>query len=312
MLNNTWLVTEQVLILFLLIAVGYIASRIRMLNEDGTRQLTNLLLVIITPAVIIRSFQTPFDVNLVQGLAIALISAVVSHASGAVVTRLIFRHQIESRRKVLEFSVIFSNSAFMSFPLLDAILGSQGVLFGSVYVAVFNIVQWTYGVRLMTGEKKAINWRQTFINPGTVPLFLAFPLFILQIRLPEIPTEVIRYLSALMSPIAMIIIGAQLSLIHPGSIFTDKSVLLSALLRLLIVPALIVVALVVLPLPLDRTLFLACVIPAAAPTAAGATLFATRYNQDTLLATRTVALSTLLSVLTIPFMILLAEWLGGY
>ena len=312
MFNNTWLVTEQVLILFLLIAVGYIASRIRMLNEEGTKQLTNLLLVIVTPAVIIRSFQTPFDTSLLQGLAIALVSAVASHALGAAVARLFFHRQIQTRRRVLEFSVVFSNCGFMCIPLLDAILGSQGVLFGSVYIAVFNVAQWTYGVRLMTGEKGSMDWRRALVNPGTVSLLLAFPLFILQIRLPEIPTEVIGHLAGLNSPLAMIIIGAQLSLIHPGSVFTDRSVMVSALLRLLVIPALVMGILALLPIETGRTLFLACLIPAAAPTAAATALFATRHDQDNLLATRTVALSTLLSVVSIPALILAADWLGRY
>lgn len=314
MLENALTVATQVFILFILIGVGLYAAKARMINETGIKQLTNLLLVIIMPAVIIRSFQTPYNPELLRGLLIALVSSLAAHVAGALLARLVFRNQEAMRNKVLRFSVVFSNCGFMCIPLLDIILGDRGVLYGSVYIAVFNVAQWTYGVRLMTGKRQEINFMRALVNPGTVAIAVALPLYLLGVTLPEIPLTVISYLAAINSPLAMIIIGVQLAGISFASLFADWQVSLASLLRLIIVPVLILFVLHLVPLPLDRTLILACLIPAAAPTAAGASLFATRHDQDTLLAGRTIALSTLLSIVTIPALILLSDyltiWLG--
>lgn len=312
MLSNAWAVMSQVLILFLLIAVGYLAGKLRMLNETGMRQLTNLLLVIITPSIIIQSFLIPFDETLLFGMGIALVSAVVSHALGALVAWPVFRKRDSSRARVLQFSVVFSNCAFMCIPLLDVILGAKGVLYGSIYIGVFSVLQWTYGVRLMAGRDTQVPVRRALINPGTVTILVALPLFLLEVRLPTIPDTVMSHLAAINSPLAMIIIGAQLSFLKLKSVFTDADLVWATLLRIVLVPLLVLLGLFALPLDLDRVLFMACVIPAAAPTAAAATLFATRHNQDTMLATRMVALSTLLSILSIPALILLGDVLQGY
>ncbi len=312
LLDNAYIVVSQVLILFILIGVGFIAGKVRMINDHGIRQLTNVLLVIITPSIIIQSFQTPFDVSLIRGMLIALVSAIFSHLAGAVIGKMIYRSSPDDRSRVMQFSVVFSNCGFMCIPLLDAILGSKGVLYGSVYIVVFNAAQWTYGVRLMTGGKEAMNFKRALINPGNVSIMIAFPLFLLQIQLPEIPTIVIGHLAAINAPLAMMLIGAQLSMITLGSIFTDRDVIGSSLLRLFAVPVIVILVLAAVPVEMERILFLACVIPAAAPTAAGVALFATRHDQNTMLATRNIAFSTLLSVLSIPLLILLSDFLMGY
>lgn len=309
MFENAIAVTTQVLILFLLIGVGIVSARVRMLDEKGIKQLTNLLLVIVVPAVIIRSFQTPYNSQLLRGLLIALVSSLAAHVAGALVARLIFHNQEDRQNKVLRFSVVFSNCGFMCIPLLEVILGDRGVLYGSVYIAVFNVIQWTYGVRLMTGKKQEINVMRALVNPGTVSIAIALPLYLLGIQLPQVPMTVLNYIADINSPLAMLIIGAQLSGISFISLFTDRKVTIASLLRLLAVPLIILLALHLIPLDIDRTLILACIIPAAAPTAAGASLFATRHDQNALLASRTIALSTLLSILTIPALILLSDYL---
>lgn len=309
LLDNTWIVTSQVLILFIMIGAGYVAAKTRMINEQGIRQMTNVLLTIIMPSLIIQSFQTPFNTDLLRGLLIAFFSAIGTHLIGALIAKAVFRNKPVKRRKILEYAVVFSNCGFMSIPLLYAILGSQGVLYGSMYITVFNVGQWTYGVHLMSGDKGAINLKPALINPGTVSILLAFPLFLLGITLPAIPTAVVTHLAAINSPLAMMLIGAQLSLIKLGSVFTDRDIMLASLMRLFLIPLIMMLILHLLPYEMDRILFLSCLIPAAAPTAAAVALFATRHDQDALLATRTIALSTLLSIISIPLLILITDLL---
>lgn len=238
-------------------------------------------------------------------MIVAAVSAIATHLIGALIARLFFHHTTPAQGKVLQFAVVFSNCSFMCIPLLYAILGTDGVVFGSVYIAIFNMIMWTYGVVLMTGQKSDINLRKALINPGTVSIMIALPLFLLQIRLPELVLTAVQHLANLNTPVAMMIIGAQMASISLLSVFRKKSVYLASVLRLIVVP---LIMLGILSLfNLDRVLLLACLIPAMAPTAAATALFATRYDQDNLLATKIITLSTLFSIITMPLMILLSD-----
>ncbi|NLO35894.1 MAG: AEC family transporter [Clostridiaceae bacterium] len=305
--DNALLVGNQVLILFLLIFVGLAARRFHLLDEQGVHQLTNLLLVIITPTVIILSFQTPFERTLLLGILIAAGFAVLTHVVGAVAGRICFRHQPDGRRRVLSYAVVFSNCGFMCLPLLDAVLGSRGIFYGSVYIAVFNIAQWTYGIILMAGRQQEIKLRRALLNPGTVALLIGLPLFLAGIRLPALPTRVLEYVAAVNSPVAMFIIGAQMASVSLHRITGPGSFSLAVALRLLVVP--LVMLLGLLLIPLDRVLALSILIPAAAPAAAATAIFAGRYKQDTTLATQLVTVTTFLSILTMPLLILVHDLL---
>ena len=308
MFDNALIVATQVMILFFLVGVGYLIRKVKMIDEIGLRQVNNLLLLIVNPCLILYSFQSNFDRSLLTGMLIALVSALATHVLGAILSKLVFRRKPAAQRGVLQFSVVFSNCAFMCIPLLNAVLGNEGVMYGSIYIAIFNIGSWTYGVLLMTGNRKDINLRQAFINPGTLTILIALPLFLFQIRLPEVPLTVIGYLAAMNTPLAMIIIGIQLAMIPFLSMFREKTVYTAAALRLLVIPGLMLLILSLFGL--DRTVLLACLIPAMAPTAAAATLFATRYDQDAALATKSIALTTLLSVLTMPLLIFCSDILN--
>ena len=121
LIENAVVVASQVLILFLLIGVGFAMGRIKWLNEQGLRQMTQLLLMVVTPCVIVDSFQMEFSVPLLRGLLISAVSSIATHLVGIVLSRLSFRGQTMEDRKVLRFSIVFSNCGFMCIPLLYAV-----------------------------------------------------------------------------------------------------------------------------------------------------------------------------------------------
>jgi predicted permease len=305
LIESAIVVAEQVVILFLLIAVGLTMAKVKWVDDNGIRQMTQLLLMIVTPCVIIDSFQMDFSVDLLTGLVISVISAVVSHFVGILLGRFLFKKHPDSDRKIMRYSIIFSNCGFMCIPLLYAVLGPIGVFYGSAYIAVFNIVQWTYGIILMTGDRQDINLRRALINPGTIGMALGLLFFLAGITLPKVPATVVSSLAALNTPIAMIIIGAQMAKTSLLEIWKNKINYQVAFWRLLVVPLIMMTLLVFLPI--DRQLLIACIIPASAPTAAATALFATIYRQNVLLATHTITLTTILSIITMPLLILAAD-----
>lgn len=305
LIESTLVVASQVLILFMLIAVGFFMGKIKWLNDQGIRQMTQLLLMIVTPCVIIDSFQTEFSSQLLGGLLIAAVSSIVTHLAGIVLSKIAFRSHPESNRKILRFAVIFSNCGFMCIPLLYAVLGPEGVFYGSAYIAVFNVIIWTYGIVLMTGNSKDINLRKALINPGTIGLALGLLFFLTGFKLPQIPDTVVSSLAVLNTPLAMIIIGAQMSGSSLLDIWRSRTNYWVAVWRLLFIPLIILGLLAFLPL--ERTLLIACIIPASAPVAATTALFATRFRQNSLLATHQISITTILSIITMPLLILLSD-----
>ena len=307
-LQGALIVIQQIIIIFVLIAVGFLAAKFGILREEGARQITDLLLIIVIPCVIIMAFQASFERSLIKNLLIAALLAALTHAAGILISKLIFKSEAPDRRIMLAYSTIFYNAGFFSLPLLRALLGETGVLYGSVFVAVFNLFAWTYGIRLMNGGNGASKWK-TFLNPGIISLLIALVLVLLNIRLPEIVQTTLRYITGLHTPLAMIIIGCQFYLMWRNFNLRDLALWKTVLARNILVPLLMLA--LIFYLAQDKTLFFASVITASAPTATNTILFATKYRQDVNTAVQTVILTTLLTIITIPLIMALAMLLKG-
>mgnify|MGYP001768571988 FL=1 len=307
-LQGALIVIQQIFIIFILIGVGFLAAKFGILREEGARQITDLLLIIVIPCVIIMAFQSSFEPSLIKNLLIAALLAALTHAAGILISKLIFRNEAPDRKMMLVYSTVFYNAGFFSLPLLRALLGETGVLYGSVFVAVFNLFAWTYGIRLMNGENGASKWK-TFLNPGIISLLIALALVLFNIRLPDVVQTTLRYITGLHTPLAMIIIGCQFYLMWRNFNLRDLALWKTVLARNILVP-LIMLALIFY-LAQDKTLFFASVITASAPTATNTILFATKYRQDVNTAVQTVILTTLLTIISIPLIMALAMLLKG-
>ena len=307
-LQGALIVIQQIIIIFVLIAVGFLAAKFGILREEGARQITDLLLIIVIPCVIIMAFQASFERSLIKNLLIAALLAALTHAAGILISKLIFKSEAPDRRMMLAYSTVFYNAGFFSLPLLRALLGETGVLYGSVFVAVFNLFAWTYGIRLMNGGNGASKWK-TFLNPGIISLLIALVLVLLNIRLPEIVQTTLRYITGLHTPLAMIIIGCQFYLMWRNFNLRDLGLWKTVLARNILVPLLMLA--LIFYLAQDKTLFFASVITASAPTATNTILFATKYRQDVNTAVQTVILTTLLTIISIPLIMALAMLLKG-
>ena len=307
-LQGALIVIQQIFIIFILIGVGFLAAKFGILREEGARQITDLLLIIVIPCVIIMAFQASFERSLIKNLLIAALLAALTHAAGILISKLFFRNEAPDRKMMLVYSTVFYNAGFFSLPLLRALLGETGVLYGSVFVAVFNLFAWTYGIRLMNGENGASKWK-TFLNPGIISLLIALALVLFNIRLPDVVQTTLRYITGLHTPLAMIIIGCQFYLMWRNFNLRDLALWKTVLARNILVP-LIMLALIFY-LAQDKTLFFASVITASAPTATNTILFATKYRQDVNTAVQTVILTTLLTIISIPLIMALAMLLKG-
>lgn len=297
-------VTGKVAVILILIIVGYITVKTGMFSQKGLGEITNLLLRIVTPCVIISSFLSA-EAGDLDAISIFLAVALPALSIGVsiAISYLFFRKEEAGRRKVLRFSMIFSNVGFMGVPLVQGIVGVEGVIYSSFFVAVFNVICWTYGYTMMGGGK--IQIKNLLLNPGVIGLAIGLPIYLFHIQLPELISSPIEMLADVNTPLAMIIVGGYIARVKFKEFFSDLAVYKMAVLRLIIAPALyLILALLIHP---NDTLLVSSVIQAATPVAANSVLFAVQYGGDAQLASKSVALSTVVSVITIPLFTILTQ-----
>ncbi len=303
MLESFFTVGRCVLQLFLMGAVGFLAGKTKLMDERSTVGMTNLLLYICTPMMMVVAFQAAPSDGGMRGFCIAAGLAVLIHAIMIPVTHLVIRQEDRRQETVFRLSSILSNTGFMALPLQMALLGTVGVFYGSAYNAVFNLIAWTYGLWMITGGSAKPSLKQ-LLSPGLLGVVAALALFLSGIRVPELLMTPLTHLGNLTIPLPMIVIGYQLSQADLGAVLRKRGLWLSTLLRLLVFPA--VSLALMLALRIDRTVLLALMIAVSAPSAAIVNMFAVRYGGDSELSSATVVTHTLFSAVTMSLMVGLA------
>lgn len=299
-MENFWIVARQVWILFTLIGVGAVCRRIKMVDEASSRCMTNILLYIVTPCLIVDAFQRPFEPALLGQLGIAFGIAFLVHVAVITLAHLAVRRGDIRRTSVLKTAIVFSNAGFMGIPLEQALFGEKGVFFGIVYVAMFNLFIWSWGLHTTRGVQERTHMRTLIFNPGTIGLGLGLLFFLLSVRLPDIVAQPVSMMAALNTPLAMLLIGYFLAGANPVRVLVDPGALAVGVMRLLVAPLLLIAALYPFRAHLDREMMLALVTASSAPVAAMVAMFAAKFGRDVELGVALVCGSTLASLVTMP------------
>lgn len=298
----------QVCILALLIAVGFFASKLRLLTEDGVKCCTDIVLILVTPCVIIKSLIREFDGKILRSLVTVFALSLLVQVVLAVMSNLIFHSKDVKRQRVLRFGTIFANCGFMSLPLQISLLGDDGALYGSAYIIMFNLIIWSYGIILISGDKKYISPKKLLVNPGILGLATGLLIFLFSIPVPNVIYSALDYLSALYTPLPMLIIGYHLSKSDVFKALFDPLCLLSVFIKMIVFPFVALALLFVIGVRGD--MLVSITISVSAPVAAITTMFSSKYSADTPLSVNMVSLSTVLSVVTMPIVVTVARLLA--
>ena len=297
MLNDALTVFRQVLELFLMASAGYLAGKKGLFSETGVKDITTILFYIVTPALIVASMQDNIGKVTMGNFAEAGLLSAVGMAVSILLSGCFFRKEEPGRRRVLQFACAYSNCGFVGLPLAQAVLGSEGVMYASVFISVYNLAVWTHGLSLMRGQKRP-EWKCAVLSPGVIGLAAGFPLFAASLRLPELVLAPLRGFSDLNTPLAMIVIGYYVSRVRLRSLFRSRELYALAAVRLLAIPAACLAAL--LPFHADRAVTASVLILAAAPSGANTTLFTAQFGGDVELSSGAVTLTTMFSLVTLP------------
>lgn len=312
LISNLSAVASQVFILFILISIGFICGKAKIINDDISKGLSDLVLYLATPAVIINSFLRPFDKSMLLKLLIAFAVSIVFHLISGIIAYPLLKNKDINAKIVSRFAVIFSNAGYMALPLQLAILGNDGVFLGSAYVVIFNIALWTYGLVLFGGKESKITVSKVIFNPGVIAITAGMIIFLCGsgTLIPTPISSVIVHIGNLNTPVPMIIIGYYLSKSKIITAITDKRIWLPVILRIVVSPSICLLLLFLLqqtPFAIENKIAVSCIVAVSAPCAAVTTVFSAKFNRDTSLSVKLVSISTLLSIITMPILVALAQ-----
>ena len=309
MFTRFLVVLGQVSTLFLMMAVGFVLGKWKKITAAGTGEMSSLLLYVVAPCIIIDSFQTDYDPALLRTLGLGAVVELVFFFLYAMIVKLFFRKEDEDTRISFRFGAMYGNTGFMGLPLIQAIMGDEALIFAVVSLMVFNVVVWSHGYMMMNGSSHGFSLKKALLTPGLLAVVVGLPLFLTQTTLPGVLHTAVRYIDSMNTPLAMVVIGAQMARADIGALLRDKKLFEASALKLVLIP--VFTAIVLLPLRHDPLLYTATVILAAAPTAGITSMFAERFGRAPERTAGLVSLSTLLSIFTLPIIAVAAEAIAG-
>lgn len=290
----------QVMTLFLLIITGFIAAKKNVLDDRGLRGLNTLVLNFAQPALILHKMQMPTTPQLIIELAWVFVLTCATIAIAGVIAFRIFGKEEKNRRATLTVLSMVSNCGFMGYPVITATMGEDALIYAVMFVTAFNLMSWTLGAYFF-GGRKAMQPQRLLTNPTIIAVIGGMALFLTGWTLPSFVNSALDMMGATTTPLAMFVIGARLISLRREHL-TDVKLLLVCALRLVIFPAMILLLrLTPLPEMVVSSVYLCTAMPCAALTA----MQAERWDCEKELASRGVALSTALSMLTVPLMLML-------
>lgn len=311
------ILVNQVVVMFLLLATGMLLYKIKMISDEGNRQMAGVVLYVVAPLLILDTYSIEYDATLTKNMLLGFALSAISIIIGILVSYVLKPGSKAESFPTERFTVIFTNCGFMGIPLAEAVFGDIGVIYCTTYITMFNLFVWTYGLALMRGKSASKTGLKEKLKPFLTPTMFCIALgllvYFLQIPLPKQIKSAVGYISSMNTPLAMIVSGiyvAQgdlLGALRKGRVYAVSAV------KCLAVPFFMIFVLAFLPF--DEKLKTTILILSACPSGANGMLFANRFGGDTKTASNVFTVTTIASIVCIPLMVMLSEWitevLGG-
>lgn len=326
----------NVAVLFIMAVPGIILKKCGMAPDGLGKGISNLVLYIAQPALIVYSYldcTVPFS-EIWLNIVLVFAFSVAAHLIFFGGSMLFFKKAEEGRRRVLRFATVFSNAAFMGIPLIEALCGAEATIYASIYNITFNLFLWTLGVHLCTHNRidrdgdgdvdiaddliaikqraSEISWVKVLIHPITMASIIGVICLIAGVNNSSVNLGIIErslfMLKGLVAPLSMVVIGLRLAEMSFRGIFKDVHMYIFLALRHIVLPLVVLglVKLVGLFVPLSELVIIVTMVLVSTPAATSATMFAEKYDCDAIYVSRLVAISTILSIATMPLVVSLA------
>ncbi len=289
--------------MFLIMVIGAVTFKTGIADNGTSKRMSSILLNVITPCMIIVSYQMEFDGDLLIGLILTLGLSVASIFLSILLSRLLIRSKENPDMAVEKFSMIYSNCGFIGIPIINGLLGAKGVFFMTAYITAFNIMIWSHGILLMKGKTgNLMTTLKSFINSSTVAIVIGILFFVTGLHLPEVVGNPLSMIGAMNTPVAMLISGMNLAESGLLSCLKSPRTYVISAAKLLAIPLITLVLL--MAVRVDSAIAVTILVASACPSGATGTMFALQYNKNSQYASKLLAVTTVLSLVTIPAVML--------
>lgn len=290
-----FVVFQQIVVMLLLMVVGLVLTKLDYLPDAVTKKLGAILLTLVIPDVVVHSLAEPGITGDVAGLgeSFALSGAALAISCG--ISYLIWgrHHPID------DFAASYANPSFFAIPLLEVVYSEGAVFYMAGFIALLNILQWTYGSWVLTGDIGRVRPKTIFTSPIFIATVAGVVIYLLHVPIHPVLNGVMSMIAQLNTPLAMLVLGSYLAKLTPRKLLLDAKAYLVCFVRLVATPLLTLGLLVLLHVP-SGPLATAVLLAACAPVGAGVAIYAQQYDMDAPYAVKLVCLSTVLSAISIP------------
>ncbi|MCI9271003.1 MAG: AEC family transporter [Dorea sp.] len=296
------LLLQQMIVLFIYMLLGYYGSKKGALDVKAGKILSWIVINIANPALILNSAVGSNGKAAGRELVSTAVIAVVMYTALLILAwfaPIVFRAS-EDEKGIYKLMTTFNNIGFMGFPVIAAVYGNEALLYAAIFTLPFNGLIYTYGIAMVRGrdaEGEGFQWKRIW-NIGVVSCLIAVALYLSSAPIPQFAATAIVGLSGLTGPLSMMVIGISLSDIRLKELFLDGKLLAYAAVKLLVIP--VAGTLIIRRFVDNEVLVAVCMIMLATPVASMAVMLAGQYDRNIELASKGVALTTILSVITIP------------
>lgn len=298
-------IINQMIQLFLVLAIGYMLNKIHIFDQVLNKKLTTLLLSVTTPALIINSVlsndnKAPFNEVAVAFIVVIVVFTVLPIISYVLVKAM----RIPKKQQGLYmFMTVFSNVSFMGFPVLQAIFGDGSIFYAAIFNMGFNLVVFSLGIIMMNyGNENHVKVSiKNVLTPGVIASIIALFIYFTNLQFPTVIVHTFSMIGDITTPLAMLLIGSTLANMPLKEVFNDYRIYPYTIIKQFLIP---IAAFPLLSLFIKDTYLLGITfIVISMPVANSAVLFATEYGGDLKLAAKVVFLTTLVSVVSIPALV---------
>lgn len=319
---STMTLLTSILTLFLYLLIGFIAKKSKAVTDGFGLHTSRYILYVAQIAMLLYGYLRPQNTAVTLGILQMFFTASAAHLLAYFIARLFFKKAPDKVRDILVFGTMFSNAGYMGIPVIQAVLGSEYVIYATIYIGVFNLFSFSLGRVIYTHDKSYISVKGMFVNPGVIPVGIGLFLYFSGIggwmqsqlnatgfwaQCTGVVYKALGALSDTVAPLSMIIIGVRLAETKLRSVLTDCFLYLQMLTRLIIVP--LVLWACIKPLEIcgliTPEVLAVSIVLVSTPAAAATTIYSELYGQDSVYAGQLVSTSTLLSAVTMPLVSLL-------
>ena len=294
--------------LFLIMLCGAVLIRVHLVSVDITKPLSKILLYFFIPCMLFSSFQKTLTRELIGGLVGAFLFAIVIHAIFIVIGLLMRR--LWKATVVEEASVVFTNCGNILIPIIAGTLGEEWIIYASAYIAVFNILFWTYGIRLFKSDEP-FQIKHFIENPSLIALMLGMFTLFTGIRLPAFLLKTLSDVGNCVGPFSIMITGMVIGSMDLTKFFANRRIFGVLLMRMLVCPAIVLLLIKITGIqnlvPNGHGVILISLLGASAPCSGNVNQMAILYDKDAEYSSVISITSTLMCIITLPLVVWLYE-----